>query len=111
MVLLDKTNSRLGAIFRLVKKAEELAVIYRVPAGVVYVHESFVFNLAGDFVEARESIARRRRLRTKLFFFWQTQRADAGENFHPRQEEPARGRDPAQNFASGDKVDREIGGD
>ena len=110
-MLLVQTDSRLRAIFRFVKKPKELAVIFPVPAGVVHVHETFVLNLTRNFVERRESIGRWRRLGTELFLFWQTQRANAGKNFNPRQKEPGGSRDRAEDMTVADKIDQQVGDD
>jgi hypothetical protein len=110
-VLLVQANGRLRAVFRLVKKPEKLPVIFPIPSGIVHVDESFVLDFVRDFVERRESITRRRRLRAKLFLFRQTQRADAGKNFQPRQKEPRRRRNRSEDMAVSGKIDQQVGND
>src|SRR5438309_10735959 len=88
----------------LVKQTKELPVIFPVPASVVHVHEALVLDLARDLVAGRKNIRGGRTLRPKLFFLRQAERADASENFHPRQEEPADRRDGADAPAAGDAI-------
>src|ERR1700675_850911 len=95
----------------LVKQTKELPVIFPVPAGVVYVHEALVLDLARDLVEGRKNIRGGRALWPELFFFRQAERADTSENFQPRQEEPADRGDCADYPAAGDEINSEKRGD
>src|SRR5437667_5492947 len=105
-MLLVQANRRLRAVYRLVKEAEQLPVVFPIPSGIVHVDESFVLDFVRDLVERRESITRRRRLRAKLFLFRQTQCADAAKNFHPRQKEPRRRRNRSEDMAVSGKIDQ-----
>ena len=110
-MLLVQANGGLGMVLVLVKQTKELPVIFPVPAGVVHVHEAFVLDLARDLVEGRKNIRGGRTLRPKLFFLRQAERADARENFQPRQEEPADRGDGAERPAAGDEINGKKRGD
>ena len=56
-MLLIQANRGLGAILLSVKQPEELPVIFPIPSGIVHVHEAFVLNFTGDFVQGREGVA------------------------------------------------------
>ena len=55
-MLLVQANRRLRPILLFVKEAEELFVILPIPAGVVDVFETFVLDVARDFVERRKDV-------------------------------------------------------
>src|SRR5207237_9146995 len=86
-------------------------VICPVTPSVVHVHEAFGLELARDLVEGGKNIRVGRTLRPKLFFLRQAERADARENFKPRQEEPADRGDGAEHPAAGDEINGKKRGD
>jgi len=82
-VLIDQADGRLRSLGLLVKQPEELRVILPVPAGVVFLHEPFAFDLVGEPVEGRELIAVWRMFVAQLFLRRQGEPPDAGEDFQP----------------------------
>src|SRR5947207_13383343 len=73
--------------------------------------ETLALDLVGDFVQVRKNVRRGRAFWPELFFLWQTQRANAGEDFQPRKNEPAQRRDQPEHPTAGDEVNRQIGRD
>src|SRR5437879_9828654 len=110
-MLLVQADRGLGAVVVLVKQTKKLPVIFPVPAGIVYVDEPLVLDLARDFIERGENVQGRRAFRPELFFLRQTQSANAGENFQPGQKEPTHGRDRPEDVAAGNEINRQIGRD
>src|SRR5687768_3290977 len=91
VVLVNQADRGLGPLAWFVEKAEKLGVVVPIPAGVVHMLKLLGFNLLGDLVEGGENLRIRRALVAKIFLERQREAADAGEDFQPREEEPARG--------------------
>src|SRR6266481_5362016 len=81
IMLFIQANRGLGSILFSVKQPEKLPVIFPIPAGVAYVHESFLLDLARNVAERWKSVGRRRTFWPKLFFLWKPEGANARENF------------------------------
>jgi hypothetical protein len=85
-VLLVQANRGLRTIVGPVKEPEKLPVVLPVPAGVINVGETFVFDFTADVVERGKQAGRRRSLGSQPLLFRQAQCANTGENLQPRQE-------------------------
>ena len=107
-MLLVQADRGLRTVVVLVEQPKKLPVIFPVPAGIVHVRETFILDLACDVVERRKNIGGGRAFAPELFFFWQTQSADAGENFNPRKKEPRRCCDRTEDVASRGEINQQI---
>src|SRR5947208_1054953 len=103
-MLFVEADRGLGAILFSVKQPEKLPVIFPIPAGIAYVPESFVLDLARNLAERWESVRRRRTFRPELFFFRKPERTNARENFQPREKKPAHCGPHTPDPAAGNKI-------
>src|ERR1700751_3355826 len=110
-MLFVQADGGLGAVFFSVKQAEKMAVIFPVPAGITYMHEPFVLDLASNITERRKSIRRRRTFRAKLFFLWEPQGTNPRENFEPGKKKPAYCGCQSPHPTAPNKENGEVGGD
>src|SRR5467141_666413 len=109
-MLFVQADCGLRSVLFSVKQPEKLPVIFPIPPGVTYVYEPFVLDLASNVAERWESVRRRRSFRAKLFFLWKPEGTNPGENFQPRQKQPAHCRGQTPQPAAGNEINREKSG-
>ena len=109
-MLFVQANRGLGSILFSVKQPEKLPIIFPIPSGVAYVYKAFILDLVGDVAERWERVRRRRTFRSKLLFFRKPERTNPGENFQPREKQPAYGGNQTPYPASGNKINSEKSG-
>src|SRR5207247_9367403 len=90
-----------------VQQPQKLSLLFPIPPRVAHMHEPFVLDFPRDFAQRRERVRIRRTFWPELFFFRQPKRANSGENFQPRQKEPAHRRGPTYHPAASDEINSE----
>jgi len=109
-MLFVQADRGLRSILFSVKEPKKLPVIFPIPAGVAYMHKAFILDLVRDVAQRWESVRGGRTFRSKLLFFWKPERTNSGENFQPREKQPAHCGDQTPDPATGNKINREKSG-
>lgn len=110
-MLLAEADSRDGLLFRVPEDAEVLLHPSPVPRAVGGVVEALVFHGVDGLGGVGKEIVGRRIGIAEAVVEWETEAADARENFDPGEKEPAECSERADDDAAGGEVESEEGGD